>query len=137
MLIGGYNVTAEIFSLITCSFLIFLMIYSNPRKTSSYRIIYCGALISLAAIISQLALIYCVSHSETYSVQLCIGISLLFLALYFIIITSLYIYISFLSSKIYNHRCIYQLLPYVWYFDMLFMPFYSTTQPEYNTYCSQ
>ena len=80
------------------------MIYSNPRKTSSYRIIYCGALISLAAIISQLALIYCVSHSETYSVQLCIGISLLFLALYFIIITSLYIYISFLSSKIYNHR---------------------------------
>lgn len=76
MLIGGYNVTAEIFSLITCSFLIFLMIYSNPRKTSSYRIIYCGALISLAAIISQLALIYCVSHSETYSVQLCIGISL-------------------------------------------------------------
>ena len=102
--IGGYNVTAEIFSLITCSFLIFLMIYSNPRKTSSYRIIYCGALISLAAIISQLALIYCVSHSETYSVQLCIGISLLFLALYFIIITSLYIYISFLSSKIYNHR---------------------------------
>lgn len=104
MLIGGYNVTAEIFSLITCSFLIFLMIYSNPRKTSSYRIIYCGALISLAAIISQLALIYCVSHSETYSVQLCIGISLLFLASYFIIITSLYIYISFLSSKIYNHR---------------------------------
>lgn len=104
MLIGGYNVTAEIFSLITCSFLIFLMIYSNPRKTSSYRIIYYGALISLAAIISQLALIYCVSHSETYSVQLCIGISLLFLALYFIIITSLYIYISFLSSKIYNHR---------------------------------
>lgn len=104
MLIGGYNVTAEIFSLITCSFLIFLMIYSNPRKTSSYRIIYCGALISLAAIISQLALIYCVSHSETYSVQLCIGISLLFLALYFIIITSLYIYISFLSSKIYNYR---------------------------------
>ena len=104
MLIGGYNVTAEIFSLITCSFLIFLMIYSNPRKTSSYRIIYCGALISLAAIISQLTLIYCVSHSETYSVQLCIGISLLFLALYFIIITSLYIYISFLSSKIYNHR---------------------------------
>lgn len=104
MLIGGYNVTAEIFNLITCSFLIFLMIYSNPRKTSSYRIIYCGALISLAAIISQLALIYCVSHSETYSVQLCIGISLLFLALYFIIITSLYIYISFLSSKIYNHR---------------------------------
>lgn len=104
MLIGGYNVTAEIFSLITCSFLIFLMIYSNPRKTSSYRIIYCGALISLAAIISQLALIYCVSHSETYFVQLCIGISLLFLALYFIIITSLYIYISFLSSKIYNHR---------------------------------
>lgn len=104
MLIGGYNVTAEIFSLITCSFLIFLMIYSNPRKTSSYRIIYCGALISLAAIISQLALIYCVSHSETYSVQLCIGISLLFLALYFIIIASLYIYISFLSSKIYNHR---------------------------------
>ena len=104
MLIGGYNVTAEIFSLITCSFLIFLVIYSNPRKTSSYRIIYCGALISLAAIISQLALIYCVSHSETYSVQLCIGISLLFLALYFIIITSLYIYISFLSSKIYNHR---------------------------------
>lgn len=104
MLIGGYNVTAEIFSLITCSFLIFLMIYSNPRKTSSYRIIYCGALISLAAIISQLALIYCVSHSETYSIQLCIGISLLFLALYFIIITSLYIYISFLSSKIYNHR---------------------------------
>ena len=104
MLIGGYNVTTEIFSLITCSFLIFLMIYSNPRKTSSYRIIYCGALISLAAIISQLALIYCVSHSETYSVQLCIGISLLFLALYFIIITSLYIYISFLSSKIYNHR---------------------------------
>lgn len=104
MLIGCYNVTAEIFSLITCSFLIFLMIYSNPRKTSSYRIIYCGALISLAAIISQLALIYCVSHSETYSVQLCIGISLLFLALYFIIITSLYIYISFLSSKIYNHR---------------------------------
>lgn len=104
MLIGGYNVTAEIFSLITCSFLIFLMIYSNPRKTSSYRIIYCGALISLAAIISQLALIYCVSHSETYSVQLCIGISLLFLALYFIITTSLYIYISFLSSKIYNHR---------------------------------
>ena len=104
MLIGGYNVTAEIFSLITCSFLIFLMIYSNPRKTSSYRIIYCGALISLAAIISQLALIYCVSHSETYSVQLCIGISLLFLALYFIIIISLYIYISFLSSKIYNHR---------------------------------
>lgn len=104
MLIGGYNVTAEIFSLITCSFLIFLMIYSNPRKTSSYRIIYCGALISLAAIISQLALIYCVSHSETYSVQLCTGISLLFLALYFIIITSLYIYISFLSSKIYNHR---------------------------------
>ena len=104
MLIGGYNVTAEIFSLITCSFLIFLMIYSNPRKTSSYRIIYCGALISLAAIISQLALIYCVSHSETYSVQLCIGISLLFLALYFIIITSLDIYIRFLSSKIYNHR---------------------------------
>ena len=92
MLIGGYNVTAEIFSLITCSFLIFLMIYSNPRKTSSYRIIYCGALISLAAIISQLALIYCVSHSETYSVQLCIGISLLFLALLYNNNITVYIY---------------------------------------------
>ena len=100
MLIGGYNVTAEIFSLITCIFLIFLMIYSNPRKTSSYKILYYGILISLTAIISQLALIYCAAHNDNYSTTFCIGISLLYLALYFIIIAALYIYISFLSSKI-------------------------------------
>lgn len=104
MLIGGYNVTAEIFSLITCLFLIFLMIYSNPRKTSSYKILYCGVLISLAAIISQLALIYCAAHNDNYSTTFCISISLLYLTLYFIIIAALYIYISFLSSKIYNNR---------------------------------
>ena len=104
MLIGGYNVTAEIFSLITCIFLIFLMIYSNPRKTSSYKILYYGILISLTAIISQLALIYCAAHNDNYSTTFCIGISLLYLALYFIIIAALYIYISFLSSKIYNNR---------------------------------
>ncbi len=104
MLIGGYNVTAEIFSLITCLYLIFLMVYSNPRKTKSYKIIYCGVLISLTAIISHLGLIYCATHSENYSMQFCIAVSVLYLALYFIIITSLYIYISFLSSKIYNNR---------------------------------
>ena len=104
MLIGGYNVTAEIFSLITCLFLIFLMIYSNPRKTRSYKILYYGILISLTAIISQLALIYCVAHNDNYSTTFCIGIALLYLALYFIIIAALYIYISFLSSKIYNNR---------------------------------
>ena len=58
MLIGGYNVTAEIFSLITCIFLIFLMIYSNPRKTSSYKILFNGILKSQTEIISQHALIY-------------------------------------------------------------------------------
>lgn len=104
MLIGGYNVTAEIFSLITCLFLIFLMIYSNPRKTSSYKILYYGVLISLVAIISQLALIYCAAHNDNYSTTFCISISLLYLTLYFIIIAALYIYISFLSSKIYNNR---------------------------------
>ena len=104
MLIGGYNVTAEIFSLITCLFLIFLMIYSNPRKTSSYKILYYGVLISLVAIISQLALIYCAAHNDNYSTTFCISISLLYLTLYFIIIAALYIYISFLSSKIYYNR---------------------------------
>lgn len=104
MLIGGYNVTAEIFSLITSLYLIFLMVYSNPRKTKSYKIIYCGVLISLAAIIAHLGLIYCATHSETYSLTFCIAVSVLYLSLYFIIITSLYIYISFLSSKIYNNR---------------------------------
>lgn len=104
MSIGGYNITAEIFSLITCLFLIFLMVYSNPRKTSSYRLLYYGVLVSLVSVVTQLALIYCATNSDSYSTAFCIGLSLLYLALYLIIVTSLYIYISFLSSKIYNHR---------------------------------
>ena len=67
MLIGGYNITAEIISLVLSSFLVFLMFYSNPRKTNSYKIIYYGVLISIVAIITQIALIYVSSRPDVYS----------------------------------------------------------------------
>ena len=64
MFIGNCNVTAELVSLIVAGFLTFLMLYSNPRKTSSYQIIHYGILLSMISIATQLAFFYSQAHTQ-------------------------------------------------------------------------
>ena len=106
MLIGGYNITAEIISLVLSSFLVFLMFYSNPRKTNSYKIIYYGVLISIVAIITQIALIYVSSRPDVYSKDFDTYLCCFYLILYFIMLALLYSYINMLSTKT-RHNMIY------------------------------
>lgn len=104
MIFGGYNITAEIISLIICIFLALVMIYSNPRKTLSYQLIYYGVLLSVAAILCQAALITTDIYPDIFEHTMQIFFSALFLTLYLAILCLLYTRINLLSTKIVNNK---------------------------------
>lgn len=103
MLIGNCNVTAELVSLIVAGFLTFLMLYSNPRKTSSYRIIHYGILLSMISIATQLAFFYSQAHTDMFNRELRLFLSLAFLAEYLALLMMLYVYICLLSTRTLHH----------------------------------
>ena len=96
MFIGNCNVTAELVSLIVAGFLTFLMLYSNPRKTSSYQIIHYGILLSMISITTQLAFFYSQAHTDMFNRELRLFLSLAFLAEYLVLLMMLYVYICLL-----------------------------------------
>lgn len=104
MIFGGYNITAEIISLIICIFLALVMIYSNPRKTLSYQLIYYGVLLSVAAILCQAALITTDIYPDIFEHTMQIFFSAMFLTLYLAILCLLYTRINLLSTKIVNNK---------------------------------
>lgn len=103
MLIGNCNVTAELVSLIVAGFLTFLMLYSNPRKTSSYQIIHYGILLSMISISTQLAFFYSQAHTDMFNRELRLFLSLAFLAEYLALLMMLYVYICLLSTRTLHH----------------------------------
>ena len=103
MLIGNCNVTAELVSLIVAGFLTFLMLYSNPRKTSSYQIIHYGILLSMISIATQLAFFYSQAHTDMFNRELRLFLSLAFLAEYLALLRMLYVYICLLSTRTLHH----------------------------------
>lgn len=103
MLIGNCNVTAELVSLIVAEFLTFLMLYSNPRKTSSYQIIHYGILLSMISIATQLAFFYSQAHTDMFNRELRLFLSLAFLAEYLVLLMMLYVYICLLSTRTLHH----------------------------------
>lgn len=103
MLIGNCNVTAELVSLIVAVFLTFLMLYSNPRKTSSYQIIHYGILLSMISIATQLAFFYSQAHTDMFNRELRLFLSLAFLAEYLVLLMMLYVYICLLSTRTLHH----------------------------------
>lgn len=103
MFIGNCNVTAELVSLIVAGFLTFLMLYSNPRKTSSYQIIHYGILLSMISIATQLAFFYSQAHTDMFSRELRLFLSLAFLAEYLALLMMLYVYICLLSTRTLHH----------------------------------
>lgn len=103
MLIGNCNVTAELVSLIVAGFLTFLMLYSNPRKTSSYQIIHYGILLSMISIATQLAFFYSQAHTDMFNRELRLFLSLAFLAEYLALLMMLYVYICLLSTRPLHH----------------------------------
>ena len=103
MLIGNCNVTAELVSLIVAGFLTFLMLYSNPRKTSSYQIIHYGILLSMISIATQLAFFYSQAHTDMFNRELRLFLSLAFLAEYLALLMMLYVYICLLSTRTLHH----------------------------------
>ena len=103
MLIGNCNVTAELVSLIVAGFLTFLMLYSNPRKTSSYQIIHYGILLSMISITTQLAFFYSQAHTDMFNRELRLFLSLAFLAEYLALLMMLYVYICLLSTRTLHH----------------------------------
>lgn len=100
MLIGGYNITAEIISLIICFFMLLLMIYSNPTKTLSFRIVYYGVILSIVAILTQTAIILSTIYTDVFGYEARILLSGIFLVIYLLILCLLYSYICLLSSRI-------------------------------------
>lgn len=103
MFIGNCNVTAELVSLIVAGFLTFLMLYSNPRKTSSYQIIHYGILLSMISIATQLAFFYSQAHTDMFNRELRLFLSLAFLAEYLELLMMLYVYICLLSTRTLHH----------------------------------
>lgn len=103
MFIGNCNVTAELVSLIVAGFLTFLMLYSNPRKTSSYQIIHYGILLSMISIATQLAFFYSQAHTDMFNRELRLFLSLAFLAEYLVLLMMLYVYICLLSTRTLHH----------------------------------
>lgn len=103
MFIGNCNVTAELVSLIVAEFLTFLMLYSNPRKTSSYQIIHYGILLSMISIATQLAFFYSQAHTDMFNRELRLFLSLAFLAEYLALLMMLYVYICLLSTRTLHH----------------------------------
>ena len=103
MFIGNCNVTAELVSLIVAGFLTFLMLYSNPRKTSSYQIIHYGILLSMISIATQLAFFYSQAHTDMFNRELRLFLSLAFLAEYLALLIMLYVYICLLSTRTLHH----------------------------------
>ena len=103
MFIGNCNVTAELVSLIVAGFLTFLMLYSNPRKTSSYQIIHYGILLSMISIATQLAFFYSQAHTDMFNRELRLFLSLAFLAEYLALLMMLYVYICLLSTRTLHH----------------------------------
>lgn len=103
MFIGNCNVTAELVSLIVAGFLTFLMLYSNPRKTSSYQIIHYEILLSMISIATQLAFFYSQAHTDIFNRELRLFLSLAFLAEYLALLMMLYVYICLLSTRTLHH----------------------------------
>ena len=103
MFIGNCNVTAELVSLIVAGFLTFLMLYSNPRKTSLYQIIHYGILLSMISIATQLAFFYSQAHTDMFNRELRLFLSLAFLAEYLALLMMLYVYICLLSTRTLHH----------------------------------
>lgn len=103
MFIGNCNVTAELVSLIVAGFLTFLMLYSNPRKTSSYQIIHYGILLSMISIATQLTFFYSQAHTDMFNRELRLFLSLAFLAEYLALLMMLYVYICLLSTRTLHH----------------------------------
>lgn len=103
MFIGNCNVTAELVSLIVAGFLTFLMLYSNPRKTSSYQIIHYGILLSMISIATQLSFFYSQAHTDMFNRELRLFLSLAFLAEYLALLMMLYVYICLLSTRTLHH----------------------------------
>ena len=103
MFIGNCNVTAELVGLIVAGFLTFLMLYSNPRKTSSYQIIHYGILLSMISIATQLAFFYSQAHTDMFNRELRLFLSLAFLAEYLALLMMLYVYICLLSTRTLHH----------------------------------
>ena len=113
MILGGYNISAELISLIICIFLVLVMVYSNPRKTVSYQLTYYGVLFSISAILTQAALIAITMFPGTYNHQTLILFSGLFLTLYLVILCLLYSRISLLSTNIrHNIKMLYHRLAF-------------------------
>lgn len=104
MIFGGYNITAELISLIICIFLILVMIYSNPRKTLSYQLTYYGVLLSMAAILCQGALITTDIYPDIYEHAVQVFFSGLFLLLYLAILCLIYTRVSLLSTKVMHNK---------------------------------
>lgn len=103
MVIGNYNVTAEIICLIVAVFLFLLMLYSNPRKTRSYTIIFSGVILSIFTIISQIALISASTRTDVFGINTFFFLNTLFLFMYLIILCFIYASICLLSSNTRQH----------------------------------
>lgn len=103
MIIGNYNVTAEIICLIVAIFLFLLMLYSNPRKTRSYTIVFSGVILSIFTIISQIALISASTRTDIFGINTFFFLSSMFLFMYLIILCFIYASICLLSSNTRQH----------------------------------
>lgn len=76
------------------------MVYTDPRKTLSYRLTYYGVLFSIAAILSQTALIIANMFPEIYGHYMTVYFSGLFLLLYLVILCLLYARVNLLSTNV-------------------------------------
>lgn len=97
---GKYNVIAEYGFLAFALLILFLMLYTNPRKTKIYFINFLGIIISILTTSVHLLLIHLSVNPEIYSIHFFNMVCMLFLLLYVILLDLLFNYIMLLSPEL-------------------------------------
>jgi len=95
-----YNIIAELGFGAFTFLILFLMLYTKPRKTKIYFINFLGIIISILTTALHLFLLYMSSNPETYTRLFFNTICILFLAFYITLVNLIFNYIMLLSPSL-------------------------------------
>ena len=94
-----FNMVAECFAFLLSVLILFLMIYTKPRRTPIYIIDFLGVILSLVSIVLHIYLLNYTYHPQNFKVSCFNLLSLLYFAICSVIIVLIFTYIAMLSSK--------------------------------------
>ncbi len=93
----NYNYIGEFASLLLAGLLVFVMIYSKPRKTYVYKFLFVGVIWSIIALILQISILSIANNPDDYSKELFMSLLILFLLAYDGVLYFIFAYVNMMS----------------------------------------